>query len=299
MDEVVESAAARAGIPAELIERAAAARAAAKGVSKEALLQEWAGGEAAPASSAPAAEPAAAETTAAAAEPAEPSGPSVEVLEPVAAESSGNEPVEVEPAEPEPRRVPTGTGALAGFPGWLAAAFLIVPILALLYAAIAPEGPNCGVSGQLAVSPVTGEAQNCDGTEYGVEVINYFSLGQEIYTSRCEACHGANGGGGAGPALAGGSVLATFPSGQCAGDLGHRQWITLGSAGWPEPTYGALAKPVGGFGAPMPAFEGTLSEEEIGAVTLFERVNFGGEPLPDALTDCELGEDAEITAEGG
>ncbi len=299
MDEVIQNAAARAGIPAELLERSAGARAAAKGVSKEALLQEWAGGEAAAAGSAPAPAAPAATPAAAAPEAPEPSGPSVEVLEPVASDDTDSAEEEAPEPEPEPHHAPEGRRALAGFPGWLAATFLIVPVLALLYAAIAPEGPNCGVSGQLAISPVTGEAQNCDGTEYGVEVINYFSMGQEIYTARCEACHGANGGGGAGPALAGGSVLATFPSGQCAGDLGHRAWVTLGSAAWPEPTYGALAKPVGGFGAPMPGFEGTLTEEEIGAVSLFERVNFGGEALPDALEDCQLGEEFEIAAEGG
>lgn len=304
MTDAIEQAAQRAGIPAELLERSAAARAAAKGVSRDALLQEWAGGEAAVPGATPAeAEAAPAEDAPQAAGGGEtgdsadetPSGPSVEVLEPEAVDDA----VEDTRTEPvlEPAKVPTGRGALSGFPGWLAFVFLFVPALALLYAMVAPDGPNCGVSGQLAVSPVTGEAENCDGTPYGVEVVNFFSMGEEIYSSRCASCHGADGGGGAGPAMAGGSVLATFPSGSCADDLGHRQWVALGSAGWPEATYGALEKPVGGFGAPMPAFDGVLSEEEIGAVVLYERVNFGGEPLEEALTDCQLEDpEGEVTA---
>ena len=180
---------------------------------------------------------------------------------------------------------------LAGFPRWLAAAFVVIPMIAMLYALLAPDGPNCGVSGQLALDPVTGEAENCDGTPYGVEVVNFFTLGEEIYINRCAACHGAGGGGGAGQVLAGGAVLASFPGGQCSG---HVEWVALGTANWPDATYGALAKPVGGFGQ-MPGFEGTLTEEEIASVVLYERVAFGGEPLPEAETDCGLVGD-QVTA---
>jgi hypothetical protein len=87
-------------------------------------------------------------------------------------------------------------------------------------------------------------------------------------------------------------VLASFPEGQCTS---HVEWVALGTAAWPEPTYGALAKPVGGFGV-MPGFEGTLTEEEIASVVLYERVAFGSEPLPDAEADCGLVEDAEVSA---
>ena len=95
--------------------------------------------------------------------------------------------------------------------------------------------------------------------------------------------------------MAGGAVLATFPGGQC---LGHADWIALGSEGWPEPTYGALAKPVGGFGANMPAFGDLLSAEDIAAVALYERVFFGAQPLPESLDDCGLNEPEAIEAAG-
>lgn len=295
MDELIAQIAAQHGYPADMVRRSATARAQAAGVSVEDLLRQWAGGEAAaaaPAAAAPVAEAAIPAAEAAAPAPAAPepaeeaAGPEVEVLpaeEPAEAVAEAAE----EAAEPS-----AASGSiLAGFPRWLAAAFVVIPTIAMLYALLAPDGPDCGVSGQLALDPVTGEAENCDGTAYGVEVVNFFTMGEELYASRCAACHGANGGGGAGQVLAGGAVLASFPSGQCAT---HVEWVALGTANWPDPTYGALAKPVGGFGQ-MPGFEGSLTEEEIAAVVLYERVAFGAEPLADAETDCGLAGD-EVTA---
>ncbi|MGD2102580.1 MAG: cbb3-type cytochrome c oxidase subunit II, partial [Acidimicrobiia bacterium] len=55
----VAAAATALGIPEALVERSAEARATASGVSVDALLTEWAGGEAAPVTTAPAPEPAA------------------------------------------------------------------------------------------------------------------------------------------------------------------------------------------------------------------------------------------------
>ena len=300
MDQLIAQIAEKLGYPAEMVERSAAARAGAMGVSVEQILQQWAGGEAAV--SAPAAAPAAAVSAAAPeppadsseAEPPPTSGPEVEVLAPVAADAEQQEPAteETEAAGPAPKpTVPKGS-VLSGFPRWLAAAFIIIPTIAMLYLLTAPDGPDCGVSGQLAIDPVTGEAMNCDGTPYGVDVVNFFSVGEEIYETRCAACHGADGGGGAGQVLAGGAVLATFPAGQCAS---HVEWVALGTTNWPEATYGALAKPVGGFGQ-MPGFEGTLTEEEIASVVLYERVAFGGEALPESEADCGLGHDAEVSA---
>ncbi len=284
MDELIAQIAAQQGYPADMVRRSAAARAQAAGVSVEDILRQWAGGEAAAAPSAPAAPEAAAPppapAAAAAPEPAKvESGPEVEVLP---AEEPAEPVAEAAAEAPEPS-APSGS-ILAGFPRWLAAAFIVIPTIAMLYALLAPDGPDCGVSGQLALDPVSGEAENCDGTAYGVEVVNYFTMGEEIYASRCAACHGANGGGGAGQILAGGAVLASFPAGQCAS---HVEWVALGTANWPDPTYGALAKPVGGFGQ-MPGFEGTLDEEELAAVVLYERVAFGGEALPEAESDCGL-----------
>jgi mono/diheme cytochrome c family protein len=167
------------------------------------------------------------------------------------------------------------------------ALFVVVPLFAVAYALFLPNGPACGDAGRLAVDPVTGVAVNCDGSEYGVEVVDFFAIGLDEYTS-CAACHGDGGGGGVGPAFVDGALLATFPSGQCEA---HVEWVRLGTAGWPEPTYGATAQPVGGVGI-MPAFGAQLTEDELRAVVLYERVAFGGESLDAALADCGLAEPA-------
>jgi mono/diheme cytochrome c family protein len=293
MDNLIAQIAAEQGFPEDLVRRSAQARAQEQGVSVEDIIRQWAGGEAAGAAPAAAAPEPEAEPTAAGgtpqAEPAEkaapaPSGPEVEVLAPAEPAAAQVTPDDTE-APPGPRSV------LAGFPRWLAAAFVVIPMIAVLYALLAPDGPDCGVSGQLALDPVTGEAENCDGTEYGVVVLNLFSMGEELYVSKCAACHGAGGGGGAGQVLAGGAVLASFPAGQCAT---HIEWVALGTAAWPDPTYGALNKPVGGFGN-MPGFGSSLTPEEIAAVSLYERVAFGGEALPEAEADCTP-VDAAVTA---
>ncbi len=279
MEQFLEQLEASLGVPAALIERAASARAAASGASTENIVRAWAGAGEAPATAAPAVEappaaPAAAPEPAPAAD--EPTGPAVEVLE---ATAPLPEPEEAVDEEPE------ATGVLAGFPGWLAAALLAVPILALSYVLIAPNGPGCGSSGQLAIDAETGLAENCDGTEYGVSVISFFSIGEEIYngSGRCAGCHGEAGGGGTGPAMDGGAVLVTFPSDQCSE---HIRWIELGSDSWPDATYGANATPVGSSGAAMPGFADSLTPEDLAAVVIYERVAFGGEALADAEMAC-------------
>lgn len=91
------------------------------------------------------------------------------------------------------------------------------------------------------------------------------TLGGEVYSS-CQACHGASGGGVSGPALTG--VLETFPDYR-----DHLMWVKLGDEAFPG-TYGANAKP--NTAGVMPGFGGTLSEQELAEVVLFERVEFGG-----------------------
>jgi mono/diheme cytochrome c family protein len=132
---------------------------------------------------------------------------------------------------------------------------------------------------------VSGEAVNCDGSAYGTVVVDFFADGAAIYT-QCAACHAADGSGGAGPAFSGGALLSTFPAGSC---LDQTEWISLGTAGWPDATYGATDKPVGGFGA-MPGFAASLTEEQIAEVALYERVQFGGQDLAEAEADCGFGE---------
>jgi mono/diheme cytochrome c family protein len=90
-------------------------------------------------------------------------------------------------------------------------------------------------------------------------------LGESVYRG-CAACHGADGGGGVGPALT--SVLEDWPDYR-----DHVMWVKLGSSGWPSDTYGATNKVKGGG---MPAHETLLSEEELAQVVLYERTTFGG-----------------------
>jgi hypothetical protein len=329
MDEHLNQIADQTGVPADLLERAARARAAAQGVAAEALVAGWAGGEA------PAPTPAA----------APPAEPVVEAPAPAAAESEGgkqlpeallrrsaaakakregrpldevlvemglnpdgatSEAPAASPAgapapvaettvsdrgEPQPEAaavVDAGPEPVfAGFPRWLAASFIIIPLFALLYAGFAPNGPDCGTSGQLAINPISGEAESCGGPGSV-----YFSMGQSIFTGQCAACHNADGSGGVGPALAGGAVLQTFSA--CADQI---EWVTIGSNNWPNATYGDTNRPVLGTGVAMPGYDGNLSAEEIASVVLYERVSFGGaDPITEEAA-CGLG--AAATAAGG
>lgn len=292
-DALIAAAAEAKGIPLALVERSAQARADADGVPVEQVMRQWVveagmattGTAAPPPAEAP---PAPAEPAPARPAPAEPPSapsasaqaePEVEVLEPTA---------EVEEqAEAEP--------ASAGrYPAWLAAALVVVPLLAVLYVVVVPNQPSCGSAGQVGVDPATGAHANCDGSvPFGVESETPVVLGGELYQANCAVCHGDAGQGGAGPAMAGGAVLETFPGGACDE---HKEWVTLGSAGWPDDTYGAQSKPVGGSGSLMPAWGGTLSEEEIAQVALYERVALGGEDEVGAQEDCGFTSDGEYVA---
>ncbi len=86
--------------------------------------------------------------------------------------------------------------------------------------------------------------------------------------------------------MAGGTVLETFPEDACPS---HIEWVALGSAGWPDDTYGAQNKPVAGG---MPAF-GSLTETELAQVVLYERVEFGGEDEEAAEQECGFAEEAD------
>jgi len=319
IERFVEMAAEAMKMPASMVRRSAAARADVEERSYEEVLADWAGVDVsevragADEKPAPVEEPAEAGaeaadegTDGAAAEPvaaadeetAEDDGATQEVETPAAVEVIGEaaEPDAPPGADDEPELV----GAVSGVPRWLSTLFVVGPALAIIYAAFLPNGPNCGDAGQLAVDPVTGVAVECDGSAYGEVVVDYLAMGAELFEAwGCAGCHGADGGGGSGPAFARGALLATFPEGQCGQ---HTEWIRLGTTGWPDPTYGANDTPVGGFGV-MPSFGSRLTDTELAAVAVYERVQFGGETLDAALGDCGLTEDEageddeEVTAE--
>ena len=294
MEELLAAAAAAMNTPAAMVERSARARAQAEGASVEDVLRAWSGGgeivaTAGGGGGAQAAAPAASVTPEAAPEA---SGPVVDVVAdaPAAAAPKAASPK----AEPQDERREELVFS-GGIPNWLVALFVIIPVFAVAYALFLPNGPNCGDAGRLAVDPITGEAVNCDGSQYGFDSIDFFAVGEDTYAS-CAACHGANGGGaGNFPAFTGGALLALFPSGECNT---HVEWVRLGTTGWPDPTYGATNKAVGGSGAVMPAFGGSLTETELRSVVLYERVQFGGEDLTAALADCGLTDGGETAALG-
>ncbi|MDX1690957.1 MAG: c-type cytochrome [Acidimicrobiia bacterium] len=301
MDELLQQAAEAMNAPASMVERSARARAQSEGVSVEDVLRAWAGGGEIVASGgggdAPAAESTASEPApeaAAEAEPEEPKGPEVEVVGdadvPADDELEAAEPAEEDEVVDDEELVVAG-----GVPNWLVAVFIIVPVFAITYALFLPNGPNCGDAGRLAVDPITGEAVGCDGSAYGEGTIDFFAIGEETYAS-CAACHGANGGGNANfPGFTGGAILATFPTGQCES---HVEWVRIGTADWPDPTYGATETPVGSSGALMPGFGNSLTETELRAVVLYERVAFGNADLDAAIEDCGLGAEGETAALG-
>jgi hypothetical protein len=298
------AAASAMGLPEVLVQRSAEARAADTGASVEEILVAWAGGESV-AAAAPAAEaevPADVEETALVVESVEPltavvaspapESPSVTTRAPM--------PTEVTSAEashlPEVVTVPTaGLKERTNFviPKWLTAVMLIVPLFALFALGGASTGV-CGEATELATNVVTGEIVNCDGSEFtGSDVggggTDYITLGGDIYSGtavsgvNCAGCHGANGqGAGSFPALTG--ALTTF--GSCSD---HIEWVSDGSGAFTEQgTYGDTNKPVQGG---MPSFSGSLSAEQIAAVSAFERVRFGGEDPEAALVACGLVDD--------
>ncbi len=283
MDEaaIVAAAAEKMGMPESMVKRSAAARAKAQGVEVDAVLMEWAGVDASSAAASPAATAPGPATPAAPATPA----PVVATQPAVEAPASSDEEEPPEPEDADPLESEQEAVAAGALPRWLAALFVFVPAFAIAYALFLPNGPNCGDAGSLAVDPVTGLAVNCDGSAFGSGTVDLFALGAEVYDGiGCTACHGPAGGGVASfPAFTGGALLTTFPQDSCSAQI---EWIGLGTLDWPDSTYGANAKPVGGSGAVMPGFAGVLSSQEIAAVALYERVAFGGQDLEAAITDC-------------
>ena len=306
MSELLRKVAEILKAPEELVQRSAEARAEASGKSVDEVLQSWAGGEAI--ESSPATETPVEEA------PVE-EAPVEEVVEESPVEKAPvEEVVEEAPVEASVKTVVKKVSVInktmgiklnaeTSLPSWLNLSFLIIPLFILIGMINTSAAQECGEKGILNVDRKSQQTVNCDGSPFegtGVassNTVNYIALGQQVYSgaAACAGCHGANGGGGVGPAFIGGELYTTFPT--CSD---HAKWIELGSAGWQSevgPTYGAENKvSIGG----MPGFQGKLTEDEIYAVVVFERVVFGGGQTEEVLTDCGLLEEEaeeEVTTE--
>src|SRR5690606_8548179 len=268
------------GVPEPIVERSARARAAASGQSYEDILAAWAGGQAVAAApaEAPAETPAEApaeapaETAATDSEPAPAAAPAAPAEPaPAAAPAAVTPPPAPETVTPEEAleypvvvTVPTaGIAERTGFsiPTWLGALLLLIPAFGLIYLAMGSGATECGAGTALAADRVTGEQVNCDGTPFEGRGAagggaDFIAMGEELYTSaQCAGCHGPQGGGGVGPALAG--VSTTFSA--CTD---HVEWVELGSQGFlsaGRSTYGDTGKRVAGG---MPGFGGSLTAEQ-------------------------------------
>ena len=307
MSDLVNKVAELLNAPVDLVQRSAEARAAASGTTVDSVLSSWAGGESV-ASAAPAAEA-----------PKEEAPAEEEVVEetPVEEEVVEEAPVEEKilvGATSAVRKVSKQvsfvnetmdikTNAESKLPRWLNVSFIVIPVFILIGLISSSNTQECGERGILDIDRKSQQSVNCDGSPFegkgvaATNTINYVALGQQVYSggAACAGCHGAGGGGGVGPAFTGGALYTTFPT--CAD---HTKWIQLGSANWQSevgPTYGAEETvSIGG----MPGFQGKLTEDELYAVVVFERVVFGGGDTEEVLADCGLldsEEEEEVTTE--
>lgn len=246
-------------IPDYLLKRSQEAKAKATG----AAAPSDEGGEAAPAEETAPAPPAAEESA-----PAAETAPTPEVEAPpepvpaAAAESVALSPAAqagpAVPAASEPPKIyapvsqPTGTHQGyrgAKVPGWLYPAYVLIPILAI------------GLL--LAVLRVSNEEAASAGPTLP---------GGSEYAAQCAACHGPDGGGGSGPAMK--DVATVFPDPAL-----HHAWVKDQANAHSGP-YGADNKGNAGKGSvpgAMPKFSGTMSDDQIWDVVIYERVTFGGE----------------------
>ena len=310
MSELLSKVAELLNAPESLVQRSAEARAEASGRTVDEVLQSWAGGESVSSAEKPAEESPPAE------EPTQPVEEKVELEQPkedtaeIVKEDTQNVP-EISSKENVKKvihKVSFANKTLnikvnteTSLPRWLNFSFVLIPLFIVIGIVNTSSTQECGENGILDVDRKTQLTVNCDGSAFegkgvgSASSINYIALGQQVYSgaAACAGCHGVNGGGGVGPAFTGGELYTTFPT--CSD---HALWIELGSAGWQAevgPAYGAENKvSIGG----MPGFTGKLTEDEIYAVVVFERVVFGGGNTDEVLEDCGLLEtDEEVTTE--
>ena len=299
MSELVNKVAEILNAPVDLVQRSAEARAAASGVSVDDVLSSWAGGESVKAS-APKEEAPVEEAPVEEAPVAEAPKEEAPVEEAPVAAAVTQKITKSYSVINETMGIKTNSDTL--LPKWLNFSFIIIPLFILVGLISSSNTQECGERGMLNIDRKSQQAVNCDGSPYegrgvaSTNTINYIALGQEVYAgaAACAGCHGGGGGGGVGPAFTGGALYTTFPT--CAD---HAKWIQLGSAGWQAevgPTYGAEdTVSIGG----MPGFQGKLTEDELYAVVVFERVVFGGGNTEEVLIDCGLieTEEDEVTTE--
>ena len=306
MSDLVKKVAELLNAPVDLVQRSAEARAAASGTTVDAVLSSWAGGESVT-SAAPAAE-APKEETPVEEEVVEETPVEEEVVEETPVEEkvlagTSNAVYKVsKPVSYVNETMDIKTNAEAKLPRWLNVSFVVIPVFILIGLISASNTQECGERGILDIDRKSQQSVNCDGSPFegkgvaATNTINYVALGQQVYSggAACAGCHGAGGGGGVGPAFTGGALYTTFPT--CAD---HTKWIQLGSANWQSevgPTYGAEdTVSIGG----MPGFQGKLTEDELYAVVVFERVVFGGGNTEEVLADCGLleSDEEEVTTE--
>ena len=300
MGELLAKVAEILGAPETLVQRSAEARAEASGNTVEEVLQSWAGGEAITAS-APVAEEAPVEEVKE--EVVTEEAPVEEVKEEVVTEEVPVAKSVTTKVETVIKKVSMANNTMGiklntetTLPRWLNFSFMIIPVFILIGMINTSGAQECGVNGILDVDRKSQQTVNCDGSPFegkgvaSTNAVNYVAVGQQVYSgaAACAGCHGANGGGGVGPSFIGGALYKTFPT--CAD---HAKWIQLGSAGWQAEVgadYGAEDTiSIGG----MPGFQGKLTEEELMAVVVFERVVFGGGNTEEVLIDCGLLETEE------
>lgn len=265
-------------IPEYLLKRSQEAKAKAKGEAAPGDAEPPADEPAAAAEPAPAAEekapePAAPEPAApAAAEPAQPAQESV-ALAPAAAAPPAVAAAAEPPKVYAPASQPSGTHhgyRGSKVPGWLYPAYVLIPILAI------------GLL--LSVVRISNEQSEAAGPSLP---------GGAEYAAQCAACHGPDGGGGVGPALKDTHTVFPDPKEQFA-------WVKE-VANTHSGSYGAENKGNAGKGSvpgAMPKFGGSLSDDQIWDVVIFERVTFGGEDQ--AVSMAAAGRAAPAAgAEGG
>jgi mono/diheme cytochrome c family protein len=107
-------------------------------------------------------------------------------------------------------------------------------------------------------------------------------LGAALFAP-CGACHGGTGGGAGAPQISDGRVQATWPDFR-----DQLMWVKLGAEGWPGDTYGAENISKDANSSIMPGYGGSLTDQEIAQVVLYERRELSNDEAPPGEEDVLL-----------